>query len=934
VTARPAPRTPAGLRLYRLLLLLSPRDYRDRFGSELDEMFLALRDEPRHRGLAGVLRLWTELLRDLAVALMRLRRTAPDDRFDEATDTPLLRVPRPVSPITTPLPRHPERVSPAEALSVSSKLWRSLHMWRTDLVSALRVLRYRPGLAIVAVLSLGLGLGGNALIFGLVDGLVLRPFPFPDPDRSVVIGVTFPRLSPEERFIETLSPAEYHDLRRVAALRDVSAFDLGNRNISGGDRPERVFTALVWGDPFATFAMKPLHGRGFLPEEMREGGPPVAILSHRVWLSRFGGDPSLVGRTVRVNGEPRTVVGIMPPGLLLVGTDLWTPLTADPGEWTRSARQFTVIARLAPGHSLAQLNAQLAVLAAQTARDHGTTMKEYQGWRLNAQPFADALTREQRPAALLLLATAPLVLLIACVNLANVWLARTAERQRDVAIRVALGASRSAIVRSLLLETFVVSAAGVLVGVVFAWAGLNAVRAILPEQIRSLGFDIGLSGRVVGYTTMLAGLAGLAIGTFPAMQASVIRPDAVLREHSRSASPSRRSMRLRYGLIVTEVALATVLLAGAGLLFRSYVRLQSIDPGFDRTNVLTMRLTLPPQKYSGPAINAFFDELVRRVGALPGVRASAAATQFPPLVNFSTRIRVEGAAAVGDGELPSANFTLTTPGLFTALGIRLRDGRLLDARDFDKAPRVAAVNEAFVRRHLGQRAPLGARVALADGTRDADWIEIVGVTRDIRSRGVTAPAVPEIYLPVAQMGGLWNQLFLVIRTVGDPRAMLPAVRDQVRQMDPDQPVYAIQTLDEVFAAASLQPRVSTTLMAWFAALALVIAAVGLYGVLSHVVAARTHEIGIRMALGADRARVVGRIVAEAATLVGVGTLLGVAGLVALGPLMARVLQDVTPRDPLTLAVTCAVLVVVGLLAALVPARRASRVDPVLALRSE
>jgi putative ABC transport system permease protein len=929
-------RTPIGLRVYRLLLRACPRAFREGYGAEIEDAFLATRAEPCYGGAAGGVRFWIDIAADLSVALARLRRsTAADDRFDESTNTPLARIPRPVSALTHDIrAAAPSALPVAPPVSASSSHWRSLHMWRTDLVSALRVFRSRPGLAAVAVISLGVGLGGNALIFGLVDSLVLRPFPFPDPDRLVTVSVAFPKLSAEERFIETLSPAEYLDIRGLATLQHVSAFDLGNRNISGGDQPERVFTALVWGNPLASVGMAPVHGRGFLPEEMRKGGPHVAVLSHRVWLSRFGGDAALVGRQVRINGEPTTIVGIMPPGLLLAGTDLWLPLTADPSEWQRNGRQFSVIARIAPRHTIEQVNAQLATLAAQTTRDHGSAMKEYEGWRLTAIPLTRALTREQRPAGLLLLATAAIVLLIACVNLANVWLARAAERQRDVAIRVALGASRSAIVRSLLLETFVVSFAGVIVGVVLAWAGLNAARALIPEQIRAFGFDVGMTGRVAGYTIALAGLAGLAIGIVPALQASVTRPESALRERSGSISHSRRSMRLRYGLIVSEVALAAVLLAGAGLLLRTYVHLHAIDPGFNRDRVLTMRLTLPPQKYNREAVIAFFDDLVRRVRALPGVDATAAASQFPPLVNFTTRIRVEGAESVGDGELPTATFSLTTPGLFDTLGIRLRSGRLLEERDLGTAPRVAVVNEAFVRRHLGQRAPLGARVALADGSRDAQWIEIVGVTSDIRSRGLTTPPSPEIYLPVAQMGGWWNQLFLLVRTTGDPRSVLPAVRNQVRQIDPDQPVYAIQTLDEVFDAARFQPRVSTTLMGWFAAIALLIAAVGLYGVLAHAVSARTREIGIRMALGADRAVVVGRVVGQATLLVAIGTLIGIAGVLALGPLMGRLLQDVTPRDPLTLAATSVALLFVGVLAALVPARRASRVDPVLALRSE
>lgn len=933
-----APRAPFALRGYRLLLRTTPRAFREAYGPELEAVFLEMRDEPRYQAAGGAARFWIDILRDLVRARVRMRQPDRDDRFDERTDTPLAGLAHPVllEPArTTRAGQRPPPPRPTSSPAVARTFSKGLAMWRTDLVSALRVFRYRPGLAAVGVLSLGLGLGGNALIFGIVDGLVLRPFPFPDADRFVTVAVTFPKIGPEERFIETLSPAEYVDVRDLGALRDVSAFDLANRNLSGGDRPERVFTALVWGNPFASTAMPPLHGRGFLPEEMREGAQRVAILSHRIWLSRFGGDPALVGRTVRVNGADTTIVGIMPPGLLLAGTDLWLPLDSDPRQWERNRRQFAIIGRLPAGVTLAQANARLDTLARRTERDFGQQMPEYTGWRLSALPFNAAITREQRPAGLLLLATAAIVLLIACVNLANVWLARTAERQRDVAIRVALGASRSAIVRSLLLETFVVSLAGVVVGVALAWIGLSAARALIPETIRSFGFDVAMTGRVAGYTIVLAGLAGLAIGLGPALRASVAQPETVLRDTATSLSRPRRSLRVRNGLIVVEVALATMLLAGAGLLVRSYAQLQAIDPGFARERVLTMRLTLPREKYTGEGVLAFFDDLVRRVRALPGVEASAAATQFPPLVTFTSRVRLEGAPSVGDGELPSSTFTLATPGFFEALGLRLRAGRLFGDHDGAAAPRVAVVNEAFVRRHLALRPPVGARVALSDENEERpEWAEIVGIVGDVRSRGLTAPPAPEIYLPVAQTSGAWNQLFLVVRTTGDSRAMLGAIRGEVRRIDPDQPVYAIRSIEEVFADARLQSRVSTTLMGWFAMLALTIAAVGLYGVLSHAVAARTREIGIRMALGADRARVIRRVVGHAFGLVVLGTVLGVSGVLASAPLMSRVLQEVTPRDPLTLAVTSAVLALVGTLAALAPAWRASRVDPVVALRTE
>ena len=428
-------------------------------------------------------------------------------------------------------------------------------MWRTDLVSALRIFRHRPGLAAVAVLSLGLGLGGNALIFGLVDGLVLRPFPFPDADRFVTVAVTFPRVSPDERFIECLSPAEYLDIRGLSALQHTSAFDLGNRNLSGGDQPERVFTALVWGNPFASAAMPPLHGRGFVAEECGSGRrprrhPEPSNLAQSLRRRPRSGRPHGTrqrhrhdrGRHHAARSAPRRHGSLAAAERGSRRVRSATAVSSRSSDaWRRGprSRSLTRSSRHSP---------------LRTTGDFGRQMPEYQDWRLQALPLDFALTREQRPAGLLLLATAAIVLLIACVNLANVWLARTAERQRDVAIRVSLGASRSAIVRSLLLETLIVSMAGMLVGAALAWMGLAAARALIPEHIRAFGFDVGMTGRVVGYTTILAGLAGLAIGIGPALRASVTRPESVLRDHvgvalpaAALAPPARRAHRHRSG---------------------------------------------------------------------------------------------------------------------------------------------------------------------------------------------------------------------------------------------------------------------------------------------------------------------------------------------------------------------------------------------------
>ena len=784
-----------------------------------------------------------------------------------------------------------------------------------------------PGFTIVAVLTLALGIGGNALVFGLVDSLVLHPFPYPDSDRLVVIGVNFPRIDNDERFIEVLSGPEYEDIRRSRSLHKVMAFDLGNRHVSGGDRPERVFTAFVAGDPFDTIGLQPVVGRGFTREEIESRGR-VAIISHRFWQSRFAGELSVVGRSVRINGIHATVVGVMPPGLLLLGTDLWMPRPVDSG-WPRDQRQLTVMGRLLPGATRDRANAELAVLAERTAQDHVAANKEYAGWTLRAETWSNALSRDMRPAATLLLATVALVLLIACVNITNLLLARTTSRRREIAVRVTLGAGRWAIARQLLTESLALAVVGTAVGLWLARFGLDAAASLLPAEIVAQGVQPVIGTRVLVYSALLACTAGLLIGLLPAWHASSSNPDAALRSESRGTTASRGAQRLRFGLIVTEVALATVLLVGAGLLLRSWSGLNAVDPGMRTSGVLTMRLTLPQEKYRGEAIPNFFHQLIERVIAVPGVADAAAASLIPPLAFSSSQVRLEGQQAASAGELPTAPFTIVSPGYFTTLNIPVRSGRAFTAADRADAPPVAVVNETFARTHLGTGSPLGRRLEFNER-----WVEIVGVTGDTRSGGLTVPVRPEVYLSMAQAPPGWNQYFLLVAAHGDATALLPAVRSAIASIDPAQPAYAIQTLDTAFAFSTLRERASTWLLGAFAALALTLAAVGIYGVMSFSVTSRTREIGVRMALGANASAVLRRVVVQAAWLVGAGLAIGLAASFAIRHAIAGLLFNVAPHDPLSFLAAALVLGIAGISAAYWPARHAARVDPMVALRTD
>ena len=801
-----------------------------------------------------------------------------------------------------------------------------------DVWYALRQFGRRPGFAAVAVLSLAMAIGANSLIYGLVEGLVLRPFPYPDPDRLVAVGVGFPRMSGDTNYVEVLSPAEYADIRAVSSFASAAAFDLGNRNISGGDVPERVFTALLLDDLFPVIGMPPQLGRGFTRDELVPGGAPVAIISNRLWHTRFGGDPAIVGRSVRIGGQSTTVVGVMPPGLLLIGTDLWMPWGGNRTAMPRNVRQFTVVGRLRPGASLAAANAELAVLAARTDAANRSAFREYEGWSLTATPWAAALLEDMRPAAFLLLGAVALVLLIACANLANLFLARSTTRQRELAVRLALGANRWRIARHLLTETTLLALAGAALGLGIATLGMRGASALLPAQLQMLDLHASINARVLIWNLLLAVGTGLLVGVIPAVHATRTDPHESLKIDGR-AGAGRGGGRLRNALVILEVAVSVVLLLGAGLLLRTFINIQRVEPGFEARGVLTMRLTLPRERYPGESGNAFFDALIERLSALPQVRSVAAASQFPPMAVFDTQFAVERPTGASEAGMPTAVVTVATPGYFDALRVPVRSGRTFATTDSLTAPRVAIVNQSFVDRYLGAESVIGRRIALGSPDRRGPWTEIVGVVADHYNAGATRPKRPEIYTPVRQQTD-WNQLFVLVSSDGDAAAMLPAVRAAVRGLDPEQPIYNVRTLETAVAEASFQQRIAAVLLAVFAGVALLLAAVGIFGVLSYSVSARTQEIGVRIAVGAEPSDVRWLVLRQVLVLTGTGLAIGAVVLAFTARLLEGLLFGVQPADPLTIALVAAVFGTVALAAAWVPARRATRVDPIRALRAD
>ena len=884
----------------RALIRLYPREFRDRYGREIEQFVSDARAD------TGRVR-WRRILPDLVAGAIRERIAVSQHRRDGY------------------LP-HSHYTPSGDRMATLLQ----------DLRYAIRTLRRSPAFALVVVVSLALGIGANSLIYSVVDGLVLRPFPYPDADRLVAVGATYPKADGERRFIEAISPPEYEDIQRGARSIDrFFAFDLGNRNISGGDRPERVFSGFIWGDPLATIGVRPFLGRSFRNEETTAPGPAVAMVSHRIWQSRFGSDSSLVGRTIQVNGTPTQVIGIMPPGILLAGTDLWLPMATAPANIPRSVRNWAVVGRLRDGATMERANAELATVAARIERSHAAELKEYAGWRLEVDTWTNAVVGEMRPAAGILLGAVGLVLLIACANIASLLLARAASRRRELGVRRALGAGRARLARQLLTESALLALLGAALGLLIAYALVEPTASLFPERVRGAGISASINARVLLYTLAAAILSGLVFGVAPVVQAVRGDPREWLTADGggERLTTSASGRRLRSAFVVAELALSVMLLVGAGVLIRSFARLQSIEPGFDISRTMTMRLSLPREKYPRERVGPFFEDLSARLAALPGVEAAGATTQFPPGNVFNARIALEG--EITPAQVRRIDVTNVTEGFFRSLGYTLRTGRLFTAGDDERAPAVAVVNEAAARRFFGGTNPVGRRITL--GERDAAapprWVEIVGVTNDVRNHGLDEPPSPEVFIPVRQQDAAWNnQLFLVVRARTSVTTLLPEIRRTVATLDPEQPIYAIRTLEEAFADSIAQRKAAMILLTVFAGMALVLAAVGIYGLMSYMVSERTHEIGIRMALGAAGRDVLTLIVRETGVLVGTGVAIGVIGALALGRLLTRIAFEIRGSDPLTIGAVASLLALVALAATLEPARRATRVAPVVALR--
>jgi putative ABC transport system permease protein len=794
--------------------------------------------------------------------------------------------------------------------------------------------------AAVAILTLGLGIGANTAIFSLVKTILLQPLPYADPARLVMVwDATAPGETTHLSVQEIVSYG-----RDAKSLAQMAASMEMNASLTGGQEPERVRAAAVTANLFETLGVRSLRGRTFTGPDGRPGAPDIVVIGHGLWLRRFGGDPDAIGGRMQLNGRPHTIVGVMPADFRLPldyraerPTEAWVPLTIDPadlGQW--GDRSYTGIARLKPDVAPAVATSEFKVIRDRWIRagfvaDQGE--RSFVRWAVPMQTF---VTGGVRGPLLLLFGAVAFVLLIACANVMNLLLAKADVRRREIAVRAALGAARRHLIGQLLLDSALLAALGGLVGFALARGGLQILTTLRPANLPRIE-NVGLDGSVLLFTTALSIVTGLLFGLVPALQLS--RPDLVetLKDGGRGGTAGRSRHAIRRALVIGQLAFSVVLVVGAGLLIRSLFALQRIDLGFNPASVLTAQIQLPATDYPEPAdVVRFYRTLTARLAEIPAVQAAGAVRILPLTRTIGDwSIVLEGRPHSRE-ENPNGDFQACTPGYFRAMGLTLARGRLLDETDRENAPMSVVINETMAERYWPGQDALGRRFHMSTG--DQPWLTIVGIVRNVRHNAVVEEPRAEMYLPHAQLpreiGYAPRSMTLVLRTETDPRAVVGALRETVRGLDRNLPIFDIRTMEDVTAAAVAQPRFTALLLGLFAGLALMLAAIGIYGTISLLVAERAQEIGIRMALGAGRRSILGWILRQGMILAGAGIAIGVAGALLLTRLLATLVYGVGTLDPLTFAMVPAFLSVVALAACVTPARRAASVDPVVALRRD
>jgi predicted permease len=808
---------------------------------------------------------------------------------------------------------------------------------------ALREFARRPAFTAVAVLTLALGIGANAAIFSVIDAVLLRPLPYADPDR-IVIPWEYSAEMEQRVGLDRLpsSPADFTDFAARQSTFAHFASMRGERlNLTEGTDPERVGAVRVSEAFFDVLGVTAYIGRTFVPDDARGGR--MVVIAHQLWVRRFGSDPAIAGRSVSLNGEPATIVGVMPPGFTFPALGELPEaygFAATPVIWTldvltpeqrrnRGGKSWILIGRLKPGTTIEQAEADLAAIAADIARDHP---RSNAGWTVRVLPLREQLVGQVRPALMVLLAAVGVVLLIACANVANLLLVKATARQRELTVRSALGAARWRLMADLLVESTILALLAGVAGVAVGWWMLRALLTLVPSTLPSLA-AAGLDIRVLAFTLVMSLLTTAVFGLVPAVLASRCDPSDGLREGARGTVGSRRGRTLRKVLVVVEVALAVVLLVAAGLLTRTFVRLMQVPTGFVSRGVLTMEIALPPSVYRGSSAVTFFETLLGRIAALPGVAASGATSGLPLSGGENlTLVTAEGAPRPEPGREILTDYRTVTPGYFTTLQIPTKDGAVFGDEVRAEGPRPIVVNETMARRLWPDRPALGRRIKLAAYEQDAPWYTVVALVGDTRQTGLETALRPQVYVHHRQDPS--THMAVVLRVPGDPLGIAPTARAAVLAVDPRQPVASVRTMDAVVEAAVSGRRFHVFLFAVFAALAVALAVVGLYAVVAYSVAERMREMAVRLALGARPLSLLTLVLREGLSLVAVGIGVGIGAALLLTRFLESLLFGVRARDATTFVVVPLLLLAAATVGCLIPARRAMRVDPAAALRSE
>ncbi|HSE17326.1 MAG TPA: ABC transporter permease [Pyrinomonadaceae bacterium] len=812
-----------------------------------------------------------------------------------------------------------------------------------DLKYGVRMLLKHPLVTVIAVITLALGIGANTAIFSVVNAVLLNPLPYKQPDRLVALWENVPN---QGRW--RVAPANFHDWKKQnTVFEDVAAFGRNSLTLTGDGEPEQLVGARVSAGYFAVVGMEPFLGRSFTAEEYEPGKGRVVILGYALWQRRYGGDRQIINRSITLDDTPYTVVGVMPDGLYPVSPlnpgrltfdkqeqNFWLPMSFS-AEWAaaRSAHVLGVVARLKQGISIEQATAEMNAIGARLEKEHA----ENRGEGVLVNPFINEVVGNVRPALLTLLAAVVFVLLIACANVAGLLLAQHAGRSKEIAIRAALGAGRGRLVRQLFIEGLLLSLLGTAAGLALAALGMQVLLKFVPANVPRFT-QVSINWQVLGFTILIALGTCVIFGLAPALQTSKPDLNRALEQSGRTSGPGASRLRFRQLLVIFQVSMAVMLVIGAGLLVKSFWLLQRVDPGFESERVLTAGLTLPTSKYSSPEqINNFHKQLLERVAALPGVKHATIAYDHPLASNWVDSFQIEGRVLPPESRSQSANFVPVGPEYFDTVGLKLVAGRRFTPQDDQDHPGVVLVNESFVKHYFPNENALGQK--MRPGPPGRIWrnqkltsFEIVGVVRDVKLAGLEAPSEPAYYIPASQAP--LEDMTILVRTSTDPLSIVGALRQAVWSIDPNQPISNVSTLEQVVDESIAQRRLNMLLMGLFGALAMVLSAVGIYGLLAHAVTQRTQEIGIRMALGAQVSDVLKFVLKQGMMLALAGEAIGLIGALALTRLMRGLLFGVTPNDATTFVVVISILSIVALLACYLPARRATKVDPLIALRYE